>query len=95
MPPRWLGSRTFINAYFWATYAGAELDLLVFHRGKRLGFEFKYSECPSITKSMHAALTDLALDHLYVVYPGKHTIPLSEIITATPLPSLLHNLCLP
>ncbi len=44
---------------------------------------------------MHAALTDLALDHLYVVYPGKHTIPLSEIITATPLPSLLHNLCLP
>ena len=84
-----------VNAYFWATHAGAELDLLVFHRGKRLGFEFKYSESPSTTKSMHTALADLALDHLYVVYPGKHTIPLSEVITATPLPSLLHNLCLP
>lgn len=84
-----------VNAYFWATHAGAELDLLVFHRGKRLGFEFKYSESPSTTKSMHTALADLSLDHLYVVYPGKHTIPLSEVITATPLPSLLHNLCLP
>ena len=80
------------NAYFWATHAGAELDLLVFHQGKRLGFEFKYSEKPTTTKSMHAALTDLALDHLYVVHPGQHTIPLTEVITATPLPGLLHQL---
>jgi uncharacterized protein len=80
------------NAYFWATYAGAELDLLVFYQGKRLGFEFKYSESPATTKSMHTALTDLALDHLYVVYPGEHIIPLTEVVTAIPLPSLLHQL---
>jgi uncharacterized protein len=81
-----------LNAYFWATHAGAELDLLVFYQGKRLGFEFKYSERPSITKSMHTALADLALDHLYVVYPGEHTIALSEVITAMPLPGLLDQL---
>ena len=41
---------------------------------------------------MHTALTDLALDHLYGVYPGEHIIPLTEVITAIPLPSLLHQL---
>ena len=77
------------NAYFWATHAGAELDLLVFHGGKRLGFEFKYSEKPTTSKSMHVALADLALDHLYVVHPGKHEFPLTETITAIPLPKVL------
>lgn len=77
------------EAYFWATHGGAELDLLVFHRGKRLGFEFKYSERPRSTKSMHIALADLHLEHLHVVHPGGHSFPLSEQITATPLPELL------
>jgi len=80
------------NAYFWATHSGAELDLLVFHRGKRLGFEFKYSERPSSTKSMQVALADLGLDHLHVVYPGKHRIPLTESITASPLLDVLSSL---
>ena len=83
------------NAYFWATHSGAELDLLVFHQGKRLGFEFKYSENPSTTKSMQVALADLGLDHLHVVYPGKHRIPLTKSITASPLPNLLHTLSAP
>jgi uncharacterized protein len=83
------------NAYFWATHAGAELDLLIFHRGKRLGFEFKYTEKPSTTKSMQTAVADLALDHLYVVYPGEHTIPLSEVITASSLPGVIQLLSQP
>ena len=29
------------EAYFWATYQGAELDLLMLHRGQRIGVEFK------------------------------------------------------
>jgi uncharacterized protein len=83
------------NAYFWATHAGAELDLLIFYRGKRLGFEFKYTEKPSTTKSMQTAVADLALDHLYVVYPGEHTIPLSEVITASSLPGVIQLLSQP
>lgn len=59
---------------------------------KRLGFEFKYSERPSTTKSMQVALADLGLDHRHVVYPGQHRIPLTESITASPLPDLLHAL---
>lgn len=80
------------NAYFWATHSGAELDLLVFHRGQRLGFEFKYSDQPKTTKSMHIACTDLKLDHLYIVHPGEHTFPLTEKITAIPLSPLLKTL---
>ena len=77
------------EAYFWATHGGAELDLLVFHAGRRLGFEFKYSEKPSTSKSMHIAASDLGLDHLYVVHPGKHSFPLTETITASTLADLL------
>lgn len=80
------------EAYFWATHAGAELDLLVFHRGKRLGFEFKYTDRPGTTKSMHVACEDLGLDHLYVVHPGKHAFALDTRITAIPLPMLCGEL---
>ncbi len=81
------GSR---NIYFWATHAGAELDVLLFSKGKSIGFEIKYTEAPKITKSMRIATEDLALQHLYVVYPGNETFPLSETITAIPVTNLKH-----
>ncbi len=70
------------ECFFWATHAHAELDLLIFKDGKRIGFEFKYTDAPNITKSMYIALEDLKLDQLIVIYPGKETFPLSEKITA-------------
>lgn len=76
-------------AHFWGTHSGAELDLLLLHGGRRLGFEFKFSDRPATTKSMRIALQDLALDHLYVVHPGEHEFPLDESITAMPLPRLV------
>ncbi len=80
------------DAYFWATHSGAELDLLVFDQGRRLGFEFKYTEQPATTKSMRIAMADLGLDHLYVVHPGKQTFPLDQGLTAITLPDLLQTL---
>ena len=77
------------GAYFWATQSGAELDLLLFHEGRRLGFEFKFSEQPATTKSMRIAQQDLSLDHLYIVHPGEHDYPLDASITAIPLTHLL------
>ncbi|MFZ4478328.1 MAG: ATP-binding protein [Rhodoferax sp.] len=59
------------EAYFWATHAGAELDLLMFKKGLRVGVEFKRVDAPKMTPSMHIALQDLKLDALYVVYPGE------------------------
>ncbi len=59
------------DAYFWATHGGAELNLMVIWGGRKYGFEFKYGDAPSMTKSMHTALHDLKLERLFVVYPGK------------------------
>ena len=83
------------DAFFWATHGGAELDLLLMRQGKRLGFEFKYSDKPAITKSMHTAFSDLSLDHLYVVHPGAHSFPLTEKITAITVPGLMEKLSVP
>lgn len=80
------------DAYFWGTHGGAELDLLLTHRGRRLGFEFKFSDQPTTSKSMRIAQQDLNLDHLYVVHPGEHRFALDEAITAIPLPLLLDSL---
>ena len=76
------------ECYFWATQAGAELDLFIFKDGKRLGFEFKYTDSPKVTASMKIAFQDLKLDHLYVIFPGKATFPLAEGITAQGLESM-------
>jgi predicted AAA+ superfamily ATPase len=73
------------DAYFWATHAGAELDLMVTRAGKRYGFEFKYADAPGRKRSMHIAIQDLGLTHLWVVYPGDQTYALDDKITVLPL----------
>ena len=65
------------EAYFWGTHAGAELDLLMFKHGLRVGVEFKRVDAPTMTASMHIAIQDLKLDALYVVYPGSRRYTLT------------------
>ena len=76
------------QAYFWGTHSGAELDLLFFHRGRRYGMEFKFTEAPAMTKSMGHAARDLGLEHIWVVYPGEHRYPVEKNISACPLQAL-------
>src|SRR6266446_10016017 len=80
------------EAFFWATQQGAELDLLLFKHGRRIGVECKRTDAPVITPSMRIALADLKLDELQVVYPGHkryalakdvEVVPLSELVGAT------------
>jgi hypothetical protein len=73
------------DAYFWATHAGAELDLMVNIAGKQHGFEFKYTDAPKRRRSMHIAIEDLGLDHLWIIYPGDQKYVLDGKITAIPL----------
>ena len=54
------------DCFFWATHAHAELDMLAFRKGQRLGFEFKRTTAPKVTPSMRIPLEDLKLKHLYV-----------------------------
>lgn len=66
------------NVYFWATQAGAEIDLVVTVRGKRFGMEVKYADAPGMTRSIHVALADLGLDRVWVVHPGDARYPIAD-----------------
>jgi len=80
------------EAYFWRTAAGAELDLLLMHGGRRIGVEAKYSDAPRLTPSMASAMTDLRLQRLIVVYPGSVSYELAGDVEAMPLPGALATL---
>lgn len=76
-----LGARP-SECFFWRTYQGAELDLLVIRGRQRLGFEIKRTTAPTATPSMRGALADLKLDSLTVVHAGKASFPLAPGIVA-------------
>ncbi|QDU57515.1 ATP-binding protein [Aeoliella mucimassa] len=80
------------ECFFWATHAGAELDLLVVRGRKRWGFEIKRTSSPSITPSMRTALTDLKLQRLFVVHAGEHSFDMAKKIRAIALTDLLDEL---
>jgi len=88
---RRLGARR-EECFFWATHGGAELDLLVVRGRQRLGFEFKRTSAPRVTKSMRVALKDLKLGRLDVVHAGEETYDLSGGIRAVALSRLLDDL---
>jgi len=80
------------QCFFWATHQGAELDLLVVRGERRRGFEFKRTDAPGVTKSMHVAIRDLGLESIDVVHAGGDTYPLSTKIRALAISRLTTEL---
>jgi len=80
---------TIDEAYFWGIHNTAELDLFLMIKGKRIGFEIKYTDFPKITKSMSLALEFLKLDELNVIVPGNENYPLAKNIRVHGLESYL------
>ena len=76
------------ECFFWGIHAQAELDLLVLKDGKKLGFEFKYSDAPTLSPSMKKSIEMLSLDSLTVVYPGDRKYELAENVRVSPLADL-------
>ena len=79
------------ECHFWATHGGVELDLLVVRGRRRLGFEFKRTTSPALTRSMHVALSDLKLERLDVLHAGEHTFLLAPKIRAVAACRLLQD----
>ena len=73
------------DCYFWATHAGAELDLLIVRGRRRWGFEVKKTSAPGLTRSMHIAIKDLRLDRLDVIHAGRDTFALAPKVRAVAL----------
>lgn len=76
------------EAFYWSTYSGAEIDLVVMCGNKRLGFEFKRTTSPSLTKSLQVGCEDLQLTQSYIIHPGKGSYPLAKNILALGLSSI-------
>lgn len=70
------------EAYFWAVHTGAEMDLVFRKNGRLWGIEIKYNEAPRMTKSIYSAISELELQHVWVVHPGTDNYPLDKKITA-------------
>jgi predicted AAA+ superfamily ATPase len=79
------------ECHFWATHAGAELDLLVVRGRLRVGFEFKLTTAPQVTPSMRTALADLRLSRLDVIHAGADTFPLAPRIRAVAAHRILED----
>jgi hypothetical protein len=77
------------EAYYWATHNGAEIDLVIFKNGRRIGVECKRADAPTLTPSMRIALADLKLDELHVVYPGQKRYALARKVEVVPLAQLV------
>jgi uncharacterized protein len=88
---RQLGAR-YDECFFWATHAGAELDLLVVRGSRRIGIEIKRTVSPKLTPSMRSAISDLHLERLYVVHAGQETFALHPKVEAIPLSRILLDL---
>ena len=78
--------------HFWATHSGAELDLLFQSGRKRIGFEFKRTSSPILTRSMRSAMEALGLHELHVLHAGRQTFPLARNVRAVATARLTKDL---
>jgi uncharacterized protein len=83
------------EAFFWGVHAFAELDLVFAKKGKLYGIEVKYSSAPSLTPSIRSAFSELSLKHLWMLYPGEESYPLSRNVTVLPLVNVDKILAVP
>lgn len=77
------------DVYFWATYNGAEIDLVFKKNGRMYGVECKRADAPTMTPSMRVALNDLKLSRIAVVYPGEKRYLLHKQVEVIPLKTIM------
>jgi hypothetical protein len=77
---------------FYRTAAGAEIDLVIEHRSRRIGVEIKFSAAPKPARGFWEALRDLRLDHACVIAPVRQRYPLAagvEVVPVTAVPGMV------
>lgn len=77
--------------WFWSAHGLGEIDLLLLLRGRRIGFEMKFSEAPRLRAKTRGIAGALGLDHFFVVCPTRQAYPAASdisVLPATAIPSL-------
>ena len=78
-----------VNANYYRTGAGAEIDLVISDSDKPLiCCEIKFSLSPLINKSLRNALDDLKCNKNFIIYPGEDTFQLDKNVKAIPFNKL-------
>lgn len=73
---------------FYRTAAGAEIDVIIEHRSRKIGVEVKFSAAPKPTRGFWQAIDDLGLERAYVVAPVQRRYPLSDRVEVIPVTEL-------
>jgi predicted AAA+ superfamily ATPase len=76
------------DVFFWSIHTGAELDLIFHQKGTSWGIEAKYGDAPTLTRSLHSALEELSLSHIWILYPGQKRYQLDPRVSVLPLTEL-------
>lgn len=81
-----------MQAHWYRTSAGAEIDLLLVGGGQRIAVEIKRSTAPSVSKGFHIACADVGATARWVVYPGKEAFPAAQGIDVLPVHAAMERL---
>ena len=82
-----------VQAYFYRTSGGAEIDLLLVWPGGELwAIEIKRSLTPKVERGFYAACDDLKPTRKLVVYAGQESFPLGHGVRAVPLATLCREI---
>lgn len=77
-----------LQASFYRTNAGAEMDLVIEGGPARICIEAKYSLSPQPTRGFWTALGDLEKARAFIIYPGKDRYPLAPNVEVLPVTEL-------
>ena len=70
---------------FYRTTVRAALDLVIEHRGKKVGIEIKFSVAPKPARGFWQSLKDLRINTAWVVAPVTRRDPLAHCVDVIPL----------
>lgn len=70
---------------FYRTAAGAEIDLVIEHRSRKIAVEIKFSSSPKPARGFWQALRDLGIERAFVVAPVPRRYALAEGVEALPV----------
>jgi predicted AAA+ superfamily ATPase len=76
------------ECFHYGVHGGDEMDLVVERGAKRYGFEFKASDSPGATLSMHNSLRDLGLRKVFVIHTGDRSYFLNDKMEAVGIRNL-------
>jgi predicted AAA+ superfamily ATPase len=80
------------RASFYRTSSGEEIDLIIERGRKRLGFEFKASMSPKLSRGFPGTLAALQPDHTWIVAPVLESYPRDPNVTVANIKAVLQDL---